>query len=627
MTTNTRVGYGIRGSARKALLGALSALTLLCLPAEARPRSRPGGHNLIIFVADGLRSHIVSDATAPAMAAIRREGVDMANSYSVYPTLTTANASAFATGHQLGDTGDFANALYVGSPVVAQHGSVTPFLENDAVLGELDARFRGNYLDETTILSAAADAGLATAAIGKLGPTAIQANPQRDGHGTIVIDDATGHPGGLPLASAVEAAIRNAGLPVVAPGRGDNGFSGDWRTPGTRVANIDQIGWLTKIATTVVLPRFKAAGGRFAMVFWSRDPDGTQHNQGDSLDRLTPGINGPTSLAAIRNADDALAALRAALKRLGLDRTTDIIVVADHGFSTISKESATSGAARGIYADVRPGQLPPGFVAIDLARSLALPIIDADTGKPVDPARGEHPVTGSGLLGGAPSEPRVVVAANGGSDLIYLPGGDRVSLAKRIVTALTRQDYVGSIFVADDLGAIPGTLPMSLVNLAGSAVTPHPAIVVGFASHATGCADPELCAAEVADTTLQQGQGMHGSFSRADTHNFMAAIGPDFKARYVDTMPASNADIGATAARLLGLSIAPHGRLVGRVLDETLIGGRRARATRARLDALPAADGFATRLELQRVGAVTYLDVAGSAGRSVGLSAPAADAK
>jgi hypothetical protein len=27
---------------------------------------------------------------------------------------------------------------------------------------------------------------------------------------------------------------------------------------------------------------------------------------------------------------------------------------------------------------------------------------------------------------------------------------------------------------------------------------------------------------------------MHGGFSRADTWNFMAAVGPDFKAAYVD---------------------------------------------------------------------------------------------
>jgi hypothetical protein len=61
----------------------------------------------------------------------------------------------------------------------------------------------------------------------------------------------------------------------------------------------------------------------FALVFWSRDPDGTQHNQGDNLGRLIPGINGPTSLAAIKNADDDLAKLLAALTKLGLDRDTN----------------------------------------------------------------------------------------------------------------------------------------------------------------------------------------------------------------------------------------------------------------------------------------------------------------
>ena len=79
-----------------------------------------------------------------------------------------------------------------------------------------------------------------------------------------------------------------------------------------------------------------------------------------------PGINGPTSLAAIRNADDCLARLLTALKEHGLDGTTDIVLTSDHGFSTISKESATSWAATQSYKDVPAGLLPPGFVAIDL---------------------------------------------------------------------------------------------------------------------------------------------------------------------------------------------------------------------------------------------------------------------
>jgi hypothetical protein len=110
-------------------------------------------------------------------------------------------------------------------------------------------------------------------------------------------------------------------------------------------------------------------------------------------------------------------------------------------------------------------------------------------------------------------------------------------LAKRVIEFLLTQDYVSGLFVDDDLGAFPGTLRLSAISLRGAAVTPRPAIVVNFRSFSTGCDEPVLCAATVADTTLQQGQGMHGSLSRADTMNFMAAVGPDFKSGFVDTAP------------------------------------------------------------------------------------------
>ena len=135
------------------------------------------------------------------------------------------------------------------------------------------------------------------------------------------------------------------------------------QTPGTTVANIEQTRWFVEATTKAVLPWLQARGRPFFLVFWSRDPDGTQHNQGDSLGSVTPGINGPTTLAAIRNADDALGALLQALDTLGLAETTNVVVSSDHGFSTASKESRTSPAARANYADVPTGMLPPGFLA------------------------------------------------------------------------------------------------------------------------------------------------------------------------------------------------------------------------------------------------------------------------
>jgi hypothetical protein len=581
--------------------------------------------NVILFVADGLRHGIVTAQNAPTLHRLMHEGVAFANSHAIFPTFTTANASALATGHYLGDTGDFSNTIFTGSEALpSAKGSVTPFLESDPILGEMDQRFNGNYLNEASVLALARQAGFSTATIGKQGPALIMDHTDR-GRSSVVLDDSTGKPAGVPLAPAIVDAMKAAGLPAEAPGRGANGVAGNAKAAGTLAPNLNQQAWFAAATTTVVLPWFRQQNKPFLLVFWSRDPDGTQHNQGDSLLQLTPGINGPTSLAAVRNADNNLATILSALQSLGLDGSTDVIVTSDHGFSTISKQSGSSAAAKAGYADVPSGLLPPGFLGIDLAAALGLPLFDPDRGNGLV-AAGSHPAAGNALIGAGPGNASVIVAANGGSDLIYLPGADRASIAPRVIDALLAQDYVSGIFVDDALGRFAGTLPLSAINLAGSAATPVPAIAVSFRSfHVDGgpCPTWLTCTAEVADTTLQQGQGMHGTFSRADTFNFMAAVGPSFRHGYIDPLPASNADIGMTIARLMQLPIASgaRGKLFGRVLDEALQGGRALAATRGRLLSPPAANGLQTILHYQQVGDTRYFDAAGFAGRTVGLDA------
>jgi arylsulfatase A-like enzyme len=602
---------------RKLLIAAF--LGVLASPVLAQPQGQPHPHNVVLFVADGLRPGMVNERTAPAMSQLMARGVRFSNTHSLFPTFTTANASGMATGHQVGDTGDFSNTIYVGFPVSSAAGSVTPFIENDAVLGEIDEHFAGDYLNEETVLKAARAAGLSTAIVGKVGPALIFDHSERSGQKTIVIDDSTGRPGGIPLSDEIARRLAATQLPVQAPTRGDNGKAGTSTTPGTTVANVEQQAYFTDVATKALLPLFKERNKPFLLVYWSRDPDGTQHNQGDSLGRLVPGINGPTSLASIKNADDNLAKLLAALKEQGLDGTTDVILTSDHGFSTISKESATSWAAQQSYKDVPANQLPPGFLAIDLAHGLGLSLYDPDSKNAEVPA-GIAPSRGNGLIGSDPAKPQVVVAANGGSDLVYLPTNDK-ALAAKIVALLSAQDYVSGLFVDDALGKIAGTLPLSAIALKGTAATPTPAIAVNFRSFSTGCADPTTCGVEVADTGLQQGQGMHGSFSRADTRNIMAALGPSFRQRFEDTAPASNADLGKTIARLLGLKVADKGKLVGRVLIEALPNGAMPTVQSHVVRSDPDALGHVTVIATQTANTTRYFDVAGYPGRTLGLPA------
>src|ERR1700716_1558799 len=602
-------------------MGLLSAglITLLAGAASAQ-NSTP--RNLILFVPDGLRGRIVTPQTAPAMAEVRDKGVNFKNSHSLFPTFTMANGSAMATGHYLGDTGTFSNTIYTAYPVAHANDTVTPFIEVDPVLLDLDEHFGGDYMNEETVLKLARAQGFSTAAIGKLGPTFLFDHTDKtgaDGQHSIVIDDATGGKNGMPLSQEMQDALTKAGLPLATPSRGDNGKAGDAKTPGTTSANVAQQAYMADVAAKVVLPMFKARNKPFVLVFWSRDPDGSQHNTGDSLNTITPGINGPTSMAGIKNADNNLAQLRKALDDLGLAANTNIIVSADHGFSTISKESKTSPSAKASYEDTPKDFLPMGFLAIDLAKALDLPLFDPND-KNARIAQNAHPKAGNGVLGQDPANRDLVVATNGGSDLIYSPKKDK-KLAGRAVKALLEQDYVSGIFVDDALGRNPGALPLSALNLKGKAVTPQPTIVRNFRSYHSGCDEPTTCAVEVADTLLRQGQGMHGSFSRGDTMNFMAAVGPDFKAGYVDALPVSNADVGMTIAQLLDLHPAAVGGLTGRVLSEALPNGIVSKFADGTISSKPGPNGLQTVVKFQRVLSQRYFDVAGFPGRTLGLEA------
>ena len=591
-------------------------------PAKARPR-----RNVIVFIADGLRHGSVNEKDTPALWQVRTQGVHFRNSYSLFPTFTTANASAIATGHALGDTGDFSNTIWVGYATFDTKnygntpGTPLPFIENDQQIGDLDSHFGGNYLGEMTLLAMARAHGYNTAAIGKLGPTAIQdaaAIAPVDGKApaspaTIVIDDATGSTAGVPVPQRLLDELGKANLPAKAPAQ---------KNP-----NVEQQQWMADIATRAILPMFQADSKPFALVYWSRDPDASQHNEKDSLNKLEPGINGETAIAGIRNADHNL---RQILDWLDahpeIKKSTDIFVTSDHGFATVARRTldasgttSTAQSASHPYRDTEKGTLPPGFVAIDLALALKTKLWDSDRrgegGAPfrevrLDGDTWEHPQRGSGLLGERVPKPdgsdaAAIVAANGGSDLIYVPDGSAPTVRK-IVDALLAQDYSGAIFVDDRYQPVAGTLPLKAINLVGSTALPRPAIVVALKTFYLR-ADDLQSGIQLSDSSLQEGQGMHGGFGRDQTYNNMAAFGPDFKKGYVDDAPVSNADIVPTLARVAGFETSPKGKLQGRVAKEALSGGAAARKTELKKSTSQPSHGRKTVLKYEEFDGRRYV--------------------
>lgn len=638
---------------------------------------QPGHRNVIIFVADGLRHGSVSPQDTPTLYRIRTDGVNFENSYSLFPTFTTANASAIATGHRLGDTADFSNTIYTGFRTFdtgnfnRQPNTTIPFIENNEILADLNSHENGDYLNEATLLEIARQNGYNTAAIGKVGPTAIQDVTQlgpRDKRfpapQTIIIDDSTAYniddlakpiPQTLALPKELVDRLLKLGIPLDAPGRTngypaksryDNGYIGDAQHPGTVLPNTVQQQWLTDVTTRAVLPMFVESGKPFVLLFWSRDPDATQHDQADNLNHLSPGINGPSSRLGVQNADHTLARLMQWLDaNPKIKATTDVFITSDHGFATISRHEldrdntpTKSESAHHVYYDATghldtpKGFMPNGFVAMDLALALHTNLWDPDAPAPAGsaspykqvrlttegqphPDQWDRPSHGNGFLGQTVSKPdgsdaMAIVASNGGSDLIYVPDKNPQTV-QQIVKALLGFDYVASIFVEDAYGKLPGTLPLSLIDLVGTSTLPRPAIVVSFKVFYLKPGDL-MSGISFSDTSLQEGQGNHGSFGRECTWNNMAAIGPDFKRGYTDPAPVANSDITPTLAGILGLKMPSNGKLQGRVIEESLAGKRDAPAPKITpVVSQPDPDhNLRTVLIMQEYGGQKYFDSA-----------------
>src|SRR5262245_32968388 len=218
-----------------------AGLCAVSLVAQDAPRRR----NAIIFVADGLRHGSVNPTDTPALYRVRTQGVYFANSHSVFPSQTMPNAAAIATGHYPGDTGQFANQIFIAYPVFNTGnfgqpiGTMVPDVEDPLVLADINDHFGGNYLREASIVAFARSYGYNTAVIGKTGPTAAQDLFELDmARGalrmpmTIILEGATGGSRAVPTSADTTALLKSAGLEPAPPRRDQP--TGTNETPGTK---------------------------------------------------------------------------------------------------------------------------------------------------------------------------------------------------------------------------------------------------------------------------------------------------------------------------------------------------------------------------------------------------------
>ena len=579
---------------------------------------------VVIFVWDGLRPDSVTAQNTPNLAKLRdQQGVNFTDNHAVFPTFTMMNASALATGAYPATHGFYGNTEYQPGPTgkTATGGTADftqpIFTEDWAILKDLDNYYVGQsnsalFLVDT-LFHAAHAAGLTTAAVGKSGPAFMQ-DFREDGSGGVILDENLAFPrsfaesllaAGLAVPANTVYAPYDGGVMTLDASNGNptattsanvitlsDGVTSDPRAAKGSPHNAKNE-YMMNVYLSYILPQLRPD----LTLIWFRNPDSTQH---------TFGPGSPNYLDSLANQDKLLGNLQAKLAQLGLDASTDLVVVSDHGHSLVAGDPAffplraigdgPDGGA-GVVGGVDPnGYSVSGDVrTADLLKRSGLAHVYDGVGCTNDPVLSGIKANGDGLYpaqtdsdgtvcGKADTKyntasfkvpatlpaDAVIIAANGGSDYLYVPSG-QATLVGQVVTALQQRKPYGAIFVRSTFGVIPGTMSLADIKVEGATrgSPPTPDIIVSFDWNDTAVTSSTAAVPGTEYESAQNNRGMHGSFSPIDVHNTLIAGGPDFKTAFADTYPSGNVDVAPTVASILGLGL-PQAN--GRVLKEALRG-------------------------------------------------------
>jgi arylsulfatase A-like enzyme len=470
-------------------LGLLAVAGLSARPAPAQsPRPARDVH-VVVVVFDGLRADSVTERDMPNLSALAHAGTTFSKHHPVYPSSTEVNGTALATGGYPKHTGVMANNEY--RPKIDPLKSIA--IEVAETVRKGDEVSNGKYILLPTVPEILRAAGMRTAVAGTKPVALLFDRAPRDAR----------------LGRQSEVVVHGQSLsPGLLKQEDAAGFiekTGDRKSP-----NREQDEW----TTFALLDRLWAGADGVPQysVLWLSDPDYTQHGVGP---------NDATARQALNNSDANLGRVLAALDRIGQRSKTDVLVVSDHGFSTISKN-------------------------YDLTKLLRAAGFDAASTYKSPPQNGQ-----------------IVVVGNSGSSCLYVKGHDK-PLTRRIIEFLQKSNFAGVIFSRED---VAGTFPLSQVCVD----TPEAPDIVFSGRWSSAPGRDGMPGTLVSEGKRVPGQGNHSSLSRYDMHNTLIAAGPDFKSHFVDELPSGNADVAPTILHLLGF---PTDQLDGRVLSEALVAGK-----------------------------------------------------
>lgn len=282
---------------------------------------------IILFVFDGLRRDMATEANTPTLARLMREGADFPDARSVFPTMTRVNSSAMASGSIPGRTGIIANQFY-DPDVFADR------LLHTGVVGDVEAGMRAykdRFVEPDSLGDILAKHGRQLAVVTSAsGGTTRMLNPRVETNGGVSLclrDWASSRPESI--ARAVEDRF---------------GPPPELERPATAVT--ERLGDIfVDYVHPIVAPD--------VTILWFGDPDYTFHHCG---------LGSPQSVEAMRAVDAQLARILAATRV----EDTHIIVASDHGHVNTSGHIAAEAELLGAGFDLRPGFPGPSGAALQV---------------------------------------------------------------------------------------------------------------------------------------------------------------------------------------------------------------------------------------------------------------------
>ena len=427
---------------------------------------------VIIAVFDGLQPAQIDSSVCPNIHQLSQDGCFFESHHPVFPSVTRINAASMVTGVNPGSHG------LPGNTFVAR--DFDPGRVLSAMEPELAAIASSGLpvLYTPTLQEILSTVGLEYMSIGVgTSGNAYAHNPRGEEFG-----GATIHPD-FSIPSSLHASLL--------------GSFGEW--PAESIPNTDRYVHAMDIFMDFVLEEKNPD----VALIWSSEPDKSQH---------AFGVGSLESCAALSQADAQFGRLLGYLETSPNHKNADVLVLSDHGYSTI-------------------------IGTVDIEKEMK---------------RSGFPV--------GPGPEGVLVASNGGSALIYVGGSNR-DLADRIVSWLISNEWCGAVLASERLGDIEGTIPASVISYDGPRC---PDITVSFKW--TSEMNVERFAGHVYSTGGAAGLGQHGSMSRHEMNNTLLCRGPSFRKGERILSPSGNIDVMPTVLDLLGVAVPES--IDGRVLEE-----------------------------------------------------------